>query len=60
MKQTLTFYALACLVVLFWSAPAISADMSELERKIDILSDELDDLKEGDMLKGQRGRSRKF
>ena len=60
MKQKLTVFALVGLVVLFWSAPAISADMSELERKIDILSDELDDLKEGDMLKGQRGRSRKF
>jgi hypothetical protein len=63
MKQKLTLFALVGLVglvVLFWGAPAFSADMSELERKIDILSDELDDLKEGDMLKGQRGRSRKF
>ena len=60
MKQKLTVFALVGLVVLFWGAPAFSADMSELERKIDILSDELDDLKEGDMLKGQRGRSRRF
>jgi hypothetical protein len=60
MKQKLTVFALIGLVVLFWGAPAFSADMSELERKIDILSDELDDLKEGDMLKGQRGRSRRF
>jgi hypothetical protein len=60
MKQKLTVFALVGLVVLFWGAPAFSADMSELERKIDILSDELDDLKEGDMMKGQRGRSRRF
>ena len=49
-------YALVGLVALLWSAPVISADMSELDRKIDILSDELDILKEGDMLKNQRGR----
>jgi hypothetical protein len=60
MKQKLTVFALVGLVVLFWGTPVFSADMSELERKIDILSDELDDLKEGDMLKGQRGRSRRF
>lgn len=57
MKQKLI---LSVLIVLFWSLPAFSEDMSELERKIDILSDELDDLKEEDILKGQRGRSRKF
>ncbi len=60
MKQKLTLFALIGLVALFWCTPAYSASMEDLEKKIDLLTDELDDLKEGDMLRGQRGRSRKF
>lgn len=60
MKQKLKILALVSLVAFFWSAPAFSASMEDLEKKINLLTDEIDDLKEGEMLKGQRGRSRKF
>jgi len=60
MKQKLTLLALVTLVAFFWCAPAYSASVEDLEKKINLLSDEIDDLKEGDMLRGQRGRSRKF
>lgn len=60
MKQKLTLLALIGLAVLFWSAPVYSASMEDLERKINLLTDEIDDLKEKDIIKGQRGRSRKF
>ena len=60
MKQKFTLFALICLVALFWSTRAYSASMEDLEKKIDLLTDELEDLKEVDIMKGQRGRSRKF
>ncbi len=45
MKQKFTLFALIGLVTLFWSGPAFSADVDELKRQIDILSDEMDNLK---------------
>jgi hypothetical protein len=45
MKQKFTLLALVSLVLLFCSAPAFSASVDDLKRQIDLLSDEVDDLK---------------
>ena len=45
MKQKLGFMALMVLAFLLAAAPGYSANTQELERKIDLLADEVDDLK---------------
>ncbi len=45
MKHKLGLLALTVLVLFFAAGPAFSASTNELERKIDLLSDEVDDLK---------------
>lgn len=60
MKQKIAMLAWVSFVTFFWSAPAFAASMEDLEKKIDLLADELEDMKESDILKGKRGRSRKF
>ena len=45
MKLKLSFLAVMALTLLVAAGPAFSADTQELERKIDLLSDEVDDLK---------------
>ena len=45
MKQKLGYLALMVLTFLLAAAPGYSASTEELERKIDLLADEVDDLK---------------